>query len=170
MTNLENISKSRDITLPTRSLWSNLWFSELNMYGYESWTLKNASKLWSWRKLLRVSWTSWRSKQSIFKEINPENSFEGLILKLQYFSHLMWSTYPLDKTPILGKIEGRRRMGWQRMRQLDDITDSVDMHLSKFQGVVKDKGAWWVVVTKSLIWLCNCTTRIYYCELSEMAN
>ena len=94
------------------------------MYGYESWTLKNAFKLWCWRRLLKVPWISSRSNQWILKEINLENSFEGLMLKLQYFSYLMWSTYLLDKTMILGKIEGRRRMGWQRMRQLDGITDN----------------------------------------------
>ena len=93
------------------------------------------------KTLLRVPWTARRSYQSILKEINLENSFEGLMLKLQYFSYLMWSIYSLDKTMILGKIEGKRRRGWQRRRWLDSITDSMDMNLSKFQETIKDRGA-----------------------------
>ena len=120
------------------------------MYRCESWTIKKAEsqridtfKLWCWRRLLTVPWTVRRSNHSILKEINPECSLEGLMLnlKLQYFGTLMWKAYSLEKTLMLGKIEGRRRRGWQRMRWLDGITDSVDMSLSKFQKMVKDREA-----------------------------
>ena len=134
MTNLDSIVKTRDITLPTKLHLVQAMVFPVVMYGYESWTVKKAEcqrtdafELWCWRILLRVPWTARRSNQSILKEISPEYSWEGLMLKLklQYFSHLMWKTDSLEKTLMLGKIEGRRRTGWQRMRWLDGITDSM---------------------------------------------
>ena len=119
------------------------------MYGCESWTVKKAEHrridafaLWCWRRLLRVPWTARRSNQSILKEINPKYSLEGLMLKLQYFGHLMWRANSLEKILMLGKIEGRRRRGQQRMRCLDGISDSVDMSVSKPWEIVKDREAW----------------------------
>ena len=140
MTNLDSILNRRDITLPTKVHLVKAMVFLVVIYGCESWTLAerrriDAFELWCWIRLLRVTWTAKRSNQSILKEISPEYSFEGLMLKLklQYFGHLMQRTDSLEKTLMLGKTEGRRRRGRQRMRWLDGITDSVDMSLSRRQ-------------------------------------
>ena len=150
MTNLDSILKSRNIILMTNVHIIKAMVFPVAMYRCESWTIKktecgrtDALKLWCWRRLLRVPWPARRSNQSILKEINPEYSLEGLILKLklQYFGYLMWRHDLLGKTLMLWKIEGKSRRGWQRMRWLDSITDSMDMNLSKLREIVEDRGA-----------------------------
>ena len=155
MTNLDSIFKSRDITLPTKVHLLKAMVLPVVMYGCESWTVKKAEHrridafaLWCWRRLLRVLWTARRSNKSILKEISPGCSPEGLMLKLklQYFGHLMQRTDSLEKKLMLGKIEGGRRRGQQRIRQLNGFTDSMDMSFSKLQELVVDREAWHAAV------------------------
>ena len=169
MTNLDSLLKSRDITLPTKVHVVKAMVFPVVMYGCESWAIKNAEhwridafELWCWRRLLRVPWTVRRSNQSILKEISPEYSLEGLMLKLklQYFDHLTRITDSFEKMLMLGKIESGRRRGQQRMRWLDGITDSIDMNFSELQVIVRSREAWCAAVhgVAKSIRLCDWTT------------